>query len=243
MKYHISKTTGRVNICRADVRACPIGGEHFTTKEEAKKASEKALEVSYGSLKSLQKPLKSTLFETQPVDPSLLSAKEMKLLWRRLRGGFLLKELKSMVITANTPAFVSFNRNGEAAFDYNNYETQKLFTKGACGFLAYALHEKTGLPITIVTADPKTPYWQGHVALKLGEDRYLDVTGVCTMDEFVQRYELEKAKFTVEDITTPKDFMKAMGVADDKDIYANLGDFEKAILERISRDLARDYIG
>lgn len=42
MKYHLSKTTGRPNICNAKTRACPIGGEedHFANKEEAQAAYE-----------------------------------------------------------------------------------------------------------------------------------------------------------------------------------------------------------
>lgn len=43
VKYHISPTTGNPNICRAHKRPCPVGGEgdHFASKEEARKAFEK----------------------------------------------------------------------------------------------------------------------------------------------------------------------------------------------------------
>jgi len=36
-KFHINSETGRVNICRATVQACPIGSaeEHYTSKEAA----------------------------------------------------------------------------------------------------------------------------------------------------------------------------------------------------------------
>lgn len=42
VKYHISATTGRPNICRATKRQCPLGGEedHYPTKEAARKALE-----------------------------------------------------------------------------------------------------------------------------------------------------------------------------------------------------------
>ncbi len=33
--YHISPETGRANVCRATKRDCPVGGEHFATREEA----------------------------------------------------------------------------------------------------------------------------------------------------------------------------------------------------------------
>lgn len=39
-RYHISPESGRPNICRAGKRPCPIGGEHFDSKEEARAASE-----------------------------------------------------------------------------------------------------------------------------------------------------------------------------------------------------------
>lgn len=62
-KYHISPTTGRPNICRATVRACPIGGqdEHYSSADEARNAYETKMSdqtfqsVSKGSKK--MKPL------------------------------------------------------------------------------------------------------------------------------------------------------------------------------------------
>lgn len=45
-KYHISPETGRPNICRAGKRPCPIGGEHYDSKEEARAGYEKAMEKS-----------------------------------------------------------------------------------------------------------------------------------------------------------------------------------------------------
>ena len=43
MKYHINPTTGRANICRAEKRPCPVGGDHFGTKAEAEAAHSAAL--------------------------------------------------------------------------------------------------------------------------------------------------------------------------------------------------------
>ena len=34
-KYHVNQNTGRPNICKASKKACPVGGEHFDSKEEA----------------------------------------------------------------------------------------------------------------------------------------------------------------------------------------------------------------
>lgn len=40
VQYHISPATGRPNKCTATKRACPVGGEHFPTKEAAQAAYE-----------------------------------------------------------------------------------------------------------------------------------------------------------------------------------------------------------
>lgn len=46
VKYHVSPTTGRPNLCRADVRDCPVGGDHYSTKDEARAAYESSMEGS-----------------------------------------------------------------------------------------------------------------------------------------------------------------------------------------------------
>lgn len=48
-KFHINQETGRVNICRATVKDCPVGGEsdHFATKEEAYAAREGRLNEEF----------------------------------------------------------------------------------------------------------------------------------------------------------------------------------------------------
>lgn len=68
-KFHISPTTGRVNICRATVQACPIGGDHYDSKESAHAAYESKNEalnttslkknqtVSYDEPKAKQLPI------------------------------------------------------------------------------------------------------------------------------------------------------------------------------------------
>lgn len=41
-KYHVNPKTGKASICRATVRACPLGGEsmHFESKEATRAADE-----------------------------------------------------------------------------------------------------------------------------------------------------------------------------------------------------------
>lgn len=56
-KYHISPTTGRPNQCTASVRTCPVGGagDHFNSKEEAKKAIEERAKATHETLPTLKK--------------------------------------------------------------------------------------------------------------------------------------------------------------------------------------------
>lgn len=55
VKYHISKESGRPNICRAEIQDCPVGGAHFGDKKEAKEYAEKTLKNEYGETSSLKK--------------------------------------------------------------------------------------------------------------------------------------------------------------------------------------------
>lgn len=47
MRYHIGKN-GKPTICKAEKGACPLGGDHFDTKEAAQKAADKLNEEKYG---------------------------------------------------------------------------------------------------------------------------------------------------------------------------------------------------
>lgn len=242
MKFHISPVSGRANICRAEERACPIGGEHFSSKEEAQNFIEQKLSEKLPLLTTHRKV--ATKIETigAPWEIYPLLPTEERLLRKRLRGEFTPRELKAMKIDAETPAHVSFNRNGRAAFSYEDEETQELFTKGACGYIAYALQQKTKLPILVLTDDSTSDYWQGHVALKLGEDSYLDISGVATLDELRSYHRLYGRNFSSHETTDDESFKESMGIKPDVGVYDSLNELERALLERYSRDLIRDYI-
>lgn len=68
VKYHINRNTQRPNICRADVKRCPVGGEHFETKKEAHEFIEKKLEKEYGESKTLNKLAKPALFSATELE-------------------------------------------------------------------------------------------------------------------------------------------------------------------------------
>lgn len=65
-KYHISPTTGRPNICRASVRACPISSAdgHYDSADEARAAYETSMEAQ--TFKSVSKGK-----ESKTVDPRI----------------------------------------------------------------------------------------------------------------------------------------------------------------------------
>jgi hypothetical protein len=62
-------------------------------------------------------------------------------------------------------------------------EISSVFTSGHCAALAWAIHQNTGLPIAVFTNPDSNPEeWTGHVAIKLGEDEFLDITGIRTAE-------------------------------------------------------------
>lgn len=57
-KYHVNADTGKIGICRADVKACPVGkagGEHFDNGLDAQKFSDKLRNDKYNPLAGLKK--------------------------------------------------------------------------------------------------------------------------------------------------------------------------------------------
>ena len=223
-----------VTECKAaDPTTCPYHGVPSRLREAVKNEDASA----YIKARSESKPK-----VTPPTDPSVLTVKEYKLLWKRLRGGYELSVLKKMDIGVDTPANVSYNRNGEAAFNYENYENQELFSKGACGFFAYAVHEKTGLPLVVFTEDPKSDYWQGHVAVKISEGKFLDITGISDERTYESRYGLEPGVYSMETVESQDRFKELMGLPSAGTVYDKLGDLEKAILDRNATDVVRDFL-
>ena len=235
--------------CKAkNPSTCPYHGSSFVLQESAKTGDvERYLKARANVPESkkqewVQTNLKNSINSIEEERTNGLTSKEYKMLWKRLRGAYLLSELKRMTITNETPVAVTYNRNGEASFDYDTQETQEIFSKGACGYMAYALHEKTGLPIVVFTDDPDQSYWQGHVAVKLGEDKFLDVTGISSTSDYATRYGLNASKYSVEEVHEDSRFRELMGLPSGGSAYAKLNDLEKAILDRCSKDIVRDYV-
>lgn len=248
-RFHINPETGRVNKCTAQPGNCRYGAEtkHGATKEEARALYEQQMEehtVAPPVTKSgkLSKAV-AGVYSSTPNDVYPLTAKEFAMVKRQLKKGYTNKEIERMgPIGPNTPVYTYFVHNEDCTFDYNDPETVKVFTRGACGYLAYALREKTGLPVTIFTSDTTASYWSGHVALKLDDDRYLDVNGVNSLADIQNEFGKDAKNFGIADFHDSAQYASEIGVPEGREVYQPLGDLERAILDRVSRDLVRDFL-
>lgn len=66
--YHINQATGRPNKCTATKRACPVGGQHYPSKEDAQDGIEAAAAAENNTFVKLQKPA-----TREPVRPRRMS--------------------------------------------------------------------------------------------------------------------------------------------------------------------------
>lgn len=84
MSFHINTKTGRVNICRATVQACPLGNadEHYSSKKDAYSAQEKSYAEEFGQF---AKKSKSPVVLFRKKD-SERSANESKVIWDYREG-------------------------------------------------------------------------------------------------------------------------------------------------------------
>lgn len=64
-KFHINQETGEVGKCKATVRACPIGGQHYSSAEAAQTAYEHQMENNI-----TPKPVKRLPADRIPLDAS-----------------------------------------------------------------------------------------------------------------------------------------------------------------------------
>lgn len=243
-RYHVT-AAGNPAICKATVRPCPLGGQHYGTLAAAETAASLKADVLKNIATSRSKKMTADIakvWSDTKDEVYALSTKEAALLKSKLRNEHSLKEIERMGLTPSTPVHTYFVHNMDATFDYNESATQRVFTKGACGYLAYALREKTGKPVTVFTSDSDSEYWEGHVALKLSDDEYLDVTGIRTLQDIQREFSQPGKRFSVDDFHDDGAYKDKMKLDRDENFYVKLPPLEKAILDRVSRDLVRDYI-
>lgn len=68
-------------------------------------------------------------------------------------------------------------------------QTQNIFLYGHCAMLAYAIHERTGLPFAVMDTIGKDGYgWSGHIAIKVSDDAFLDIRGLNTAEELTHGF-------------------------------------------------------
>jgi hypothetical protein len=68
--------------------------------------------------------------------------------------------------------------------------TFTIFSSGYCTFLAWAIHERTGLPLAVFSApSSENEGWFGHATIMVGEDRFLDIDGIHSAARIQERYQ------------------------------------------------------
>lgn len=179
--YHLNPTTERIGICRATPKGhCPFSAvsPHFTTKEEAQAYYENKLEAEYGIFGKTDGEL-SLNREIVARRLNLLPEEALNELihqrWRR--GGYTPREADQM-LKDDEPFYVYYTANQEITMDAQSSATQRTFMRGACALFGEELQRATGYPLVVFSSDELPGLWQGHVALKLPDGNYLDVSGL-----------------------------------------------------------------
>ncbi len=67
-------------------------------------------------------------------------------------------------------------------------QAENLYGRGYCTLLALALHDRTGYPLTLLTTTLTEEQWRGHALVRTDDDLYLDIWGVSTMEQTINRY-------------------------------------------------------
>lgn len=68
-------------------------------------------------------------------------------------------------------------------------EVMSAYAHGACALIAYALHKEHGLPLVVWTDEGDRPTnWSGHVAVRVGDDAFLDIRGISTAADVADYY-------------------------------------------------------
>lgn len=103
------------------------------------------------------------------------------------------------------------------------------FLHSACGMLAFALHERTGLPFRLFTSkDTSSEGWSGHVALAVGDNQVLDILGVRDVAEVLSDFHTT----TDEGVITREQFLEiVVGEEHRADPMGYLCELEQLITE------------
>lgn len=243
--YHLNPDTERIGICRAEKgkvghRGCPFGSDrpHFGTKEEAQSYYENELEAEYGLFgegKSQQPSLKRDAVRKRL---NLLSDETLNSLivdrWRH--GGWTPRETEQQM-AKKEPFYVNYTGNQEITLELDDDSTLRTFTRGACSFVAAEVHRVTGWPMTVFSAKGFEKSWQGHVAVKLPDGRYLDATGIT--EEPLRGFGGLMEGAAVRDINSEAELIEVVGTKEEgqKTLNSGLPLLERFALAKLTYDL------
>lgn len=99
--------------------------------------------------------------------------------------------------------------DGEPLWDEGVTERlEEIYTEGDCWKLAYALHERYGYEVYTFGVSDDSWY---HVAVKVDEDTFLDITGFSDEDELAGPYGEIVVKVSDEHLTSADALCKGLG--------------------------------
>lgn len=117
-------------------------------------------------------------------------------------------------------------------------EVSGIFLHGYCFLMAWAIHVKTGLPMVAFTSTNSTSEdWYGHVAVKIGDDRYLDISGINSSGDIKRRYEKVGDPQEID----PHNLERFASSAYREDPMAYLEELERLITEDFADMLISEY--
>lgn len=106
--YHINKNTGRPNLCTATKRACPVGGDHFPTKEAAMQEIQAAAAEANNTFVSMKKsPTRST-----PMRPKRKSREELFTTLMTVNTAWTTPDQLESEITGSLEQFADYENPG-----------------------------------------------------------------------------------------------------------------------------------
>lgn len=109
-----------------------------------------------------------------------------------------------------------------------NGAAESIFGFGYCVLLAWAIHERTGLPLALFTSGNKEDGWSGHAAIQLDEETFLDITGKTTAASIQRRYSGTAAA----QIVSPEEFLTITFDEEHRsDPLGFLGELERLVTE------------
>lgn len=238
VKYHINPNTDRVNICKAKIkckfteknRIEPI---HFTNKESAYAYREEILNKKYKNLIKDGLNKKEYSYE--------IDNKLKNLILDRLDYSYLSSEIENMTIDKDCEFDITL---GSSSFtinsDYESPYNQHFFSMGKCGYIAYELHQQTGLPYIIFTDEDKSDIsWRGHVGLLTKNNKVLDITGESSIEKIKQRYKIENLSIKIID---DNEFLEVLKVPNKENFYKDVDELEENLIKKFCRDIRHDYL-